>query len=115
VVIWPLVLGPARAKELLLTGDRVDAGTAERWGLVNRVVPAADLLEQARAFAERLAAGAPLALRYTKLAVNKWIKDVANVAFDASTALEIVTFQSRDHEEALAALREKRKPVFEGR
>ena len=115
VVIWPLVLGPARAKEFLLTGDRVDAGTAERWGLVNRAVPAADLLGEARAFAERLAAGAPLALRYTKLAVNKWIKDVANVAFDASTALEIVTFQSEDHQEALAAIREKRKPAFKGR
>jgi len=115
VAIWPLVLGPARAKEFLLTGDRVDAQDAERWGLVNRVVPAADLMREARAFAERLAAGAPLALRYTKLAVNKWIKDVANVAFDTSTALEILTFQSEDHEEALAAIREKRKPVFKGR
>ena len=115
VAIWPLVLGPARAKELLLTGDRVDAASAERWGLVNRVVPAADLLTEARAFAERLAAGAPLAIRYTKLAVNKWIKDVANLAFDTSTALEIVTFQSEDHREALAAIREKRKPDFKGR
>ena len=115
VAIWPLVLGPARAKELLLTGDPVDAASAERWGLVNRVVPAADLLAEARAFAERLAAGAPLAIRYTKLAVNKWIKDVANVAFDTSTALEIVTFQSEDHREALAAIRDKRKPDFKGR
>jgi len=115
VAIWPLVLGPARAKELLLTGDPVDAARAERWGLVNRVVPAAELLAEARAFAERLAAGAPLAIRYTKLAVNKWIKDVANVAFDTSTALEIVTFQSEDHREALAAIRDKRKPDFKGR
>ena len=72
--IWPLVLGPARAKEFLLTGDKVDAATAERIGLVNHVVPAAELMDAARAFADRLAAGAPLALRYTKLAVNKWIK-----------------------------------------
>jgi enoyl-CoA hydratase len=115
VAIWPLVLGPARAKELLLTGDPVDAARAERWGLVNHVVAAPQLLAEARAFAERLAAGAPLALRYTKLAVNKWIKDVANVAFDTSTALEIVTFQSEDHREALAAIREKRKPDFKGR
>jgi enoyl-CoA hydratase len=115
VAIWPLLLGPARAKQYLLTGDPVDATEAERIGLVNRVFPADRLLEETRAFARRLADGAPLALRYTKLAVNKWIKDVANVAFDASTALEIVTFQSRDHEEALAALREKRKPRFEGR
>jgi enoyl-CoA hydratase len=113
--IWPLVLGPARAKEFLLTGDKVDAATAERIGLVNHVVPADALMDAARAFADRLAAGAPLALRYTKLAVNKWIKAVANVSFDVATALEIVTFQSEDHQEALAAIREKRKPVFKGR
>ena len=47
--------------------------------------------------------------------MNKWIKDVANVAFDTSTALELVTFQSDDHREALAAIREKRKPRFSGR
>jgi len=113
--IWPLVLGPARAKEFLLTGDRVEAADALRMGLVNRVVPAAELLGAARAFADRLAAGAPLALRYTKLAVNKWIKDVANTSFDVATALEIVTFQSEDHREALAAIREKREPDFKGR
>jgi len=113
--IWPLVLGPARAKQYLLTGDPLTATEAERLGLVNRVVADADLASEALAFAERLAEGAPLAVRYTKLAVNQWIKQAANVAFDLSTALEIVTFQSRDHEEALAAIREKRKPEFEGR
>lgn len=113
--IWPLVLGAARAKEFLLTGDKVDAATAERIGLVNHVVPAAELMDAARTFADRLAAGAPLALRYTKLAMNKWIKSVANVAFDVATALEIVTFQSEDHREGLAAIREKHKPEFKGR
>jgi enoyl-CoA hydratase len=113
--IWPLVLGPARAKEFLLTGDKVEAADALRMGLVNRVVPAAELLTHARAFAHRLAAGAPLALRYTKMAVNQWVKQAASAAFDYSTALEIVTFQSDDHREALAAIREKRKPVFKGR
>ena len=113
--IWPLAVGPARAKEYLLTGDPLSAAEAERIGLVNRVVPAADLDREALAFAERLAAGAPLAVRYTKLAVNKLVKDALNVAFDASTALELVTFQSEDHQEALAALREKRPPVFKGR
>ncbi len=115
VAIWPLLLGPARAKQYLLTGDALDAAEAERIGLVNRVVPAAELDAEALAFAKRLSSGAPLALRYTKLAVNKWIKDVANVAFDTSTALEIVTFGSRDHREALEALRERRPPRFEGR
>jgi enoyl-CoA hydratase len=84
-------------------------------GLANRVVPAEKLREEALAFAARLAAGAPLALRYTKQAVNKLLKDALNVAFDTSTALEIVTFQSEDHREALAALKEKRAPKFKGR
>jgi enoyl-CoA hydratase len=115
VVIWPLAVGPARAKQYLLTGDPVTAAEAERIGLVNKVVPAADLEREALAFAERLAAGAPLAVRYTKLAVNKLLKDALNVAFDTSTALELVTFQSEDHAEALAAIREKRPPAFKGR
>ena len=115
VVIWPLALGPARAKQYLLTGDALPAAEAERIGLVNRVVPAADLDREALALAERLAANAPLAVRYTKLAVNKLVKDALNVAFDTSTALELVTFQSEDHQEALAAIREKRPPTFKGR
>ena len=114
-VIWPLVLGPARAKQYLLTGDPVSADEAERIGLVNRVVPAAELDTEALAFATRLAAGAPLAVRYTKLAVNKLVKDALTIAFDTSTALELVTFLSRDHVEAMAAMREKRPPEFEGR
>ena len=114
-VIWPLLVGPARAKQYLLTGDPVSAAEAESIGLVNRVVPAADLEREAMAFAARLAAGAPLAVRYTKLAVNKLVKDALNVAFDTSTALELVTFRSDDHQEALAALREKRPPAFKGR
>ncbi|HXJ35517.1 MAG TPA: enoyl-CoA hydratase-related protein [Candidatus Eisenbacteria bacterium] len=113
--IWPLAVGPARAKQYLLTGDPLPAAEAERIGLVNKVVPAADLDREASAFAARLAAGAPLAVRYTKLAVNKLVKDAFNVAFDASTALELVTFQSEDHQEALAAIREKRPPAFKGR
>jgi enoyl-CoA hydratase/carnithine racemase len=113
--IWPLVLGPARAKQHLLTGDPVTAAEALAMGLVNRVVAPDALEAEALAFAARLAAGAPLAVRYTKQAVNKLVKDALNTAFDTSTALEIVTFQSEDHREALAAMREKRTPVFKGR
>jgi len=114
-VAWPLALGPARAKQYLLTGDPVSAADAARMGLVNSAVPDAELDGVATAFAQRLAAGAPLAVQYTKQAVNKLVKDALNTAFDVATALEIGTFRSADHAEALAALREKRAPRFEGR
>jgi enoyl-CoA hydratase len=114
-VIWPLAVGPARAKQYLLTGDPLTATEAERIGLVNTVVADDALHETALAFARRLAAGPPLAVRYTKLAVNKLLKDALNTTFDAATALELVTFKSDDHAEALAAIREKRPPQFEGR
>ncbi|HEX4946169.1 MAG TPA: enoyl-CoA hydratase-related protein [Blastocatellia bacterium] len=114
-VAWPLAIGPARAKQYLLTGDPVTASEAERLGLVNKVVPDDKLPDEALAFAQRLAAGAPLAVQYTKLAVNKLIKDALNVSFDTATTLEIVTFKSEDHQEALAALKEKRAPKFTGR
>jgi enoyl-CoA hydratase len=114
-VVWPLAVGPARAKQYLLTGDPLGAVEAERIGLVNRVVPARDLDAAAMELAGRLAAGAPLAIRYTKLAVNKLVKDALNVAFDTSTALELLTFLSDDHEEALRAMAERRPPEFRGR
>src|SRR5262249_17912775 len=115
VAIWPLALGPARAKQYLLTGDPLTAAEAERIGLVNKVVPAARLDAEAAAFAARLAAGAPLAVRYTKLAVNKLVKAALNVAFAAPPALELVTSKSAAHAEALGAIREKRPPAFKGR
>lgn len=114
-VAWPLVLGPMLAKRFLLTGDPVDADEAQRLGLAAAVHPADRLREEAVAFAERLAAQPPLAVQYTKQAVNGWIKSVSLGAFEHANALEIATFRSADHVEAVAALREKRSPRFEGR
>lgn len=113
--IWPLLVGPARAKEYLMTGNPLTAQEAERIGLVNRVFPADRLLAEATAFAEQLARGAPLAVRFTKMAVNKLIKDALNVAFDSAAGLELVTFLSDDHAEALQAIAERRPPEFQGR
>jgi enoyl-CoA hydratase len=113
--IWPLLVGPARAKQYLLTGDPVPAAEAERIGLVNEVVPAAELAERGRWWARRLAAGAPLAVRGTKQAVNAHVKRALIDSFDVSTALELTTFLSADHAEALAARAERRAPTFRGR
>lgn len=113
--IWPLLVGPARAKEYLLTGDSLTASEAERIGLINRVVPADQLPTQALALAQRLAEGAPLAIQYTKAAVNKLIKEALNVSFEFAAAHELVTLMSEDHQEALAAIKEKRQPNFRGR
>ena len=112
--IWPLVVGPALAKQYLLTGDPVPAADALRMGLINFVSTPDNLLQDALDFARRIASGAPLAVQYTKAAVNKLIKDALNTSFDFATASEIVTFQSEDHKEALAAIAEKREPRFKG-
>jgi enoyl-CoA hydratase len=114
-VAWPLAMGPVRAKRYLLTGDALTAPEAERLGLVNAVTAADQLEQEALAFAQRLAAGAPLAVRYTKLAVNQLLKQAMVTAFDYSTALELVTFASADHAEALRALAAKEPPEFEGK
>jgi enoyl-CoA hydratase len=113
--IWPLLVGPARAKQYLLTGDPVAAAEAERIGLVNEVVPASELAERGRWWAQRLAAGAPLAVRGTKQAVNAQVKRALLESFDVSTALELTTLLSEDHAEALAARAEGRPPAFRGR
>jgi enoyl-CoA hydratase len=113
-VAWPLAVGPMLAKRYLLTGDPVSAADAARMGLVTEVVPDDEVLARAMAFAHKLAAGAPLAVQYTKQAVNQYVKQVAATSFDLATALEMSTFRSADHAEALAALREKRPPRFQG-
>ena len=114
-VIWPAVLGPARAKEHLLLGDPLDAPAALEAGLVNRVVPAGRVREESLELARRLAAQPPLAVRYTKLAVNQQLRAALLAAFDTATALELTTFQSADHAEAVDAMVSKRTPRFEGR
>lgn len=114
-IAWPLALGPMLAKRFLLTGDAVTADEAVRLGLAHRAVSGDALHAEALAFAHRLAAGAPLAVQYTKQAVNAWIKATAGPSFDLAQALEIATFRSEDHREALAAVRDRRAPRFRGR
>ncbi len=114
-VAWPLAMGPMQAKRYLLSGDPVGAEEALRLGLITEVVDDGGADAAALAFAHRLAAQAPLAVRYTKLAVNQWVRQQALASLDLATASELMTFRSADHAEALAALAEKRSPRFEGR
>ncbi len=114
-IIWPWLIGAARAKEFLMTGDIVDAHEAERIGLVNRVVAPDDLMSTAMQLATRLANGPTHAIRGTKASVNKILRDTANLVLDTSLALEKQCFHTQDHREAINAFVEKRKPTFTGR
>ncbi len=114
-VIWPLLIGPARAKEFLMTGDIIDANGAERIGLVNHVVPHDKLREEAWGFARKLANGPSVAINTTKMSVNKMMKSVANLVLDYSLAVEMHCFNTEDHVEAAKSFVEKREPKFKGR
>lgn len=111
-VIWPQLIGFARAKEYLFTGDRISASEAARIGLVNRAVPHGELAEAVDAFADRLASGAQMAIRYSKMTVNVALRQLASAAMDVGLGYESMTNVSSDHQEALAAFRDKRRPVF---
>ena len=111
VLIWPLLVGMAKAKYHLLTNEPIDGTEAERLGLVAKVVDDDQLLEEARRIAGRLAAGPAEALSWTKHTLNHWLR-AAYPAFDASVAYEFLGFLSPDPREGLAAVREKRPPTF---
>ena len=109
------IIGRGRALELLLTGDQISAPEAHRLGLVNRVVPAADLMRDARALAATLAAKAPVAVRYILEAVHKGLE----MPFPQAQVFEATLFglvaSTEDMREGTKAFLEKRKPEFKGR
>ncbi|TAL03589.1 MAG: enoyl-CoA hydratase/isomerase family protein [Rhodospirillaceae bacterium] len=113
-VIWPALIGYARAKGFLFTGDPVTGEEAARIGLVNRAVPAEELDKVVDEYALRLASGATRAIQYTKLSVNIGLKQLANSILDTSFAYELLSQRTQDHQEAVTAFREKRKPRFTG-
>lgn len=114
-VIWPLLIGPARAKEYLMTGDVMDAMEAERSGLVNKVVPLERLMPTAKQLARRLADGPTLAIAWTKRSINNRIKRDLNLLMDGCLLAEQISFTTEDHTEATRAFLERRKPQFKGR
>ena len=110
-IIWPLLCGMAKAKYHLLLCEPVSGEEAERIGLVSLCVPEEELYDKALEVAERLAAGSPTALRWTKYALNNWLR-LAGPTFDASLALEFLGFAGPDLREGVASHREKRAPEF---
>ncbi|QVQ51528.1 enoyl-CoA hydratase/isomerase family protein [Spiractinospora alimapuensis] len=113
-MIWPALVGMSRAKEYLLTGDKVPAVEAERIGLVNHVVPDAEVVERAHAFAVRLAEGPALAISGTKEALNALVLRSADIVLEKGLELERATMRSNDHREAVTAFAAGRPPEFTG-
>ncbi|EKZ95381.1 enoyl-CoA hydratase-related protein [Cupriavidus metallidurans] len=114
-IIWPQLIGYARAKEYLLTGDAITATEAARIGLINHAVPSAELDARVDQFADRLANGATNAIRWTKVATNIGLKQIAHSVMDTCMSYEWLASKTDDHREAVSALLEKRKPAFTGK
>src|SRR6201995_912031 len=112
--ILPRVIGYQRAAELVFTADTIDAVTALNWGLVSKVVPAASLMDEAKALAARICRQPPDVLRMTK----KLMREGQNVSFDTimemSAAYQSLAHLTEDHQEAVAAFFEKRDPEYKG-
>jgi enoyl-CoA hydratase len=109
-LIWPQLIGFARAKEFLFTGDSITADDAARIGLVNHAVDDADLDDRVEGFCDRLAAQPQLALRYTKQTANVALKQLAPAVLDVGLGYESLTNVSAEHVAALTAFKAKRTP-----
>jgi enoyl-CoA hydratase len=114
-VIWPQLIGYARAKEYLLTGDVLAAREAERIGLINHAVPDAELDKAVDAMAQRLAAGATKAIGWTKASINTGLRQLASAVMEGSLAREAMSAATADHKIGLDAFARKQKPRFTGR
>jgi enoyl-CoA hydratase/carnithine racemase len=110
--LLPRALGMSRACELLFTGDIIDAATAERWGLVSRVVPSHELMQTALELAERIAQQPAHALRLSKSLLKQGQSTSFETLMEMSAAAQAISHLTDDHAEGVAALLEKRRPKF---
>ncbi len=112
-IVWPLLCGMAKAKYHLLTCEPLSGEEAERIGLVSLCVEDGEVEERALSVARALAGGSQSAIRWTKYALNNWLR-MAGPTFDTSLALEFLGFAGPDVVEGVAARRERRPPDFRG-
>lgn len=113
--LLPRLIGAARASEMLLSGRLVDGTEAAALGILNRAVPAADVMPAARELARTIAGNAPLAVRHTKAAIRRGLALTVREAAMAEAVAQAETIETDDAKEGIAALLEKRTPVFTGR
>jgi len=111
----PRIVGSAKAKELIFTGDMIDAAEAERIGLVNRVVPGDELMGACMDLAGKITSRAQLAVRYSKAAINRGIETDIGTAISFENQVFGLCFATEDQKEGMGAFTEKRKPVFKTR
>ena len=111
----PRLIGLAQAAEMIFSAEPVDAHTAQRIGLVNRVVPDGRLPEEARAEATRLAAKSPVALALAKRALNYALEHDLASSLENEAQLQAIAGRSEDHRDGVSAFVEKRRPDFKGR
>jgi enoyl-CoA hydratase/carnithine racemase len=113
-VMWPLLVGPQRAKEFLMRGKLLKGAEAAAMNLVNYAFPKADVLTEAHKIATEIAANPIWAVRWSKASVNKQLKAQLNQILELSIAYESLTMLTHDYKEAANAFAEKRKPEFKG-
>ncbi|MFD9072133.1 enoyl-CoA hydratase/isomerase family protein [Streptomyces lasiicapitis] len=113
--LLPRLIGPHRTKELMFFGDAIDAADAERLGLVNRVVPDADLEKTAQSWADRLAAAPTRVLALTKQLVNASLESDRATALAAEAAAQEINMATADAQEGVAAFVERRQPTYRGK
>ncbi|GAB18031.1 putative enoyl-CoA hydratase [Gordonia effusa NBRC 100432] len=112
--LLPRIVGPARAAEMALTGDRVDAATALEWGIVSRVVPPDELLSEATELARRIAVNPPIAVRMAKKLLREAQHQSLDQLLEMSATMQAIAHHTEDHREAVSAFIERRDGNYTG-